>query len=323
MATQDLLSQDEIDALLHGVDDGAITTEEEAIPGQARSYDLTSQDRIVRGRMPTLEMINERFARYMRISIFNLLRRTPDVAVGGVQVMKFGEYVHSLYVPTSLNMVKIRPMRGTALCILDAKLVFKLVDNFFGGIGRHAKIEGREFTPTENRIVQLILKQAFHDLKEAWAPVMQVDFEHIGSEVNPSMANIVTPSEVVVVSTFHIELEGGGGEFHLTIPYAMLEPIREALDAGVQSDVDDVDERWVKALQRDIMDTKVQVGCCLAKKQLMLRDMLDMQVGDVIPIEMPEHMVMYANEVPIFKARMGSSQGHLALKIIEPFQHGK
>jgi flagellar motor switch protein FliM len=137
------------------------------------------------------------------------------------------------------------------------------------------------------------------------------------------MANIVTPSEVVVVSTFHIELEGGGGEFHLTIPYAMLEPIREALDAGVQSDVDDVDERWVKALQRDIMDTKVQVGCCLAKKQLMLRDMLDMQVGDVIPIEMPEHMVMYANEVPIFKARMGSSQGHLALKIIEPFQHTK
>ncbi|RCI69230.1 flagellar motor switch protein FliM, partial [Pseudomonas aeruginosa] len=111
-----------------------------------------SQDRIVRGRMPTLEMINERFARYTRISMFNLLRRSADVAVGGVQVMKFGEYVHSLYVPTSLNLVKMKPLRGTALFILDAKLVFKLVDNFFGGDGRHAKIEGREFTPTERRV---------------------------------------------------------------------------------------------------------------------------------------------------------------------------
>ena len=101
MAVQDLLSQDEIDALLHGVDDGLVQTESLGEPGSVKSYDLTSQDRIVRGRMPTLEMINERFARYTRISMFNLLRRSADVAVGGVQVMKFGEYVHSLYVPTS------------------------------------------------------------------------------------------------------------------------------------------------------------------------------------------------------------------------------
>ena len=157
MAVQDLLSQDEIDALLHGVDDGAIDTDVESEPGSIKSYDLTSQDRIVRGRMPTLEMINERFARYTRISMFNLMRRSADVAVGGVQVMKFGEYVHSLYVPTSLNLVKMKPLRGTALFILDAKLVFKLVDNFFGGDGRHAKIEGREFTPTELRVVRMVL----------------------------------------------------------------------------------------------------------------------------------------------------------------------
>ena len=155
MAVQDLLSQDEIDALLHGVDDGLVQTDNVAEPGSVKSYDLTSQDRIVRGRMPTLEMINERFARYTRISMFNMLRRSADVAVGGVQVMKFGEYVHSLYVPTSLNLVKIKPLRGTALFILDAKLVFKLVDNFFGGDGRHAKIEGREFTPTELRVVRM------------------------------------------------------------------------------------------------------------------------------------------------------------------------
>ncbi len=169
MSAQDLLSQDEIDALLHGADEKP--DKDDANSGGVSSYDITSQERIVRGRMPTLEMINERFARYTRISLFNLLRRTADVSSGGLQIMKFGEYVHTLYVPTSLNLVKVRPLRSTALFILDAKLVFKLVDNFFGGDGRHAKIEGREFTPTEIRIVQLMLEQVFVDLTEAWAPV--------------------------------------------------------------------------------------------------------------------------------------------------------
>ncbi len=283
MAVQDLLSQDEIDALLHGVDDGLVQTDIAAEPGTVKSYDLTSQDRIVRGRMPTLEMINERFARYTRISMFNMLRRSADVAVGGVQVMKFGEYVHSLYVPTSLNLVKIKPLRGTALFILDAKLVFKLVDNFFGGDGRHAKIEGREFTPTELRVVRMVLEQAFVDLKEAWQAIMEVNFEYINSEVNPAMANIVGPSEAIVVSTFHIELDGGGGDLHVTMPYSMIEPVREMLDAGFQSDLDDQDERWVNALRQDVMDVDVPINATVARRQLKLRDILHMQPGDVIP----------------------------------------
>ncbi|MBT10890.1 MAG: flagellar motor switch protein FliM, partial [Oceanospirillaceae bacterium] len=269
---QDLLSQDEIDALLHGVDDGDIEPEENIDSTGVKSYDLTSNDRIVRGRMPTLEMINERFARYTRISMFNFLRRSADVASGGVQIMKFGEYVHTLYVPTSLNLVKMRPLRGTALFIMDAKLVFKLVDNFFGGDGRHAKIEGREFTPTEVRVVQLVLSQVFSDMIEAWAPVVKLDFEYVGSEVNPAMANIVSPSEVVVVSTFHIELDGGGGDLHLTFPYSMIEPIREVLDAGVQSDVDDVDERWMQSLREDILEARVPVHGTLVDRQITLRE---------------------------------------------------
>jgi len=317
MSVQDLLSQDEIDALLHGVDDGDIETEaEEEIEG-ARSYDLTSQDRIVRGRMPTLEMINERFARYTRISLFNILRRSADVSVGGVQILKFGEYVHTLYVPTSLNLVKIRPLRGTSLFIMDAKLVFKLVDNFFGGDGRHAKIEGREFTPTETRIVRMLLNQIFIDLREAWNPVFKVDFEYINSEVNPSMANIVSPSEVVVVSTFHIELDGGGGDFHVTIPYSMLEPIREVLDSGTQSDTDDKDDRWVNALREDIMDAKVNLEMTVAKRQIALRDILKMDVGDVIPVDVPELLTLTANGVPTFKCRLGLSRRNLAVKIVD------
>ncbi|WP_223601956.1 flagellar motor switch protein FliM [Pseudomonas sp. A-RE-8] len=320
MAVQDLLSQDEIDALLHGVDDGLVQTENAAEPGSVKSYDLTSQDRIVRGRMPTLEMINERFARYTRISMFNMLRRSADVAVGGVQVMKFGEYVHSLYVPTSLNLVKIKPLRGTALFILDAKLVFKLVDNFFGGDGRHAKIEGREFTPTELRVVRMVLEQAFVDLKEAWQAIMEVNFEYINSEVTPAMANIVGPSEAIVVSTFHIELDGGGGDLHVTMPYSMIEPVREMLDAGFQSDLDDQDERWINALRQDVLDVDVPIGATVARRQLRLRDILHMQPGDIIPVEMPEDMVMRANGVPAFKVKMGSHKGNLALQVIEPIE---
>ncbi|KDD69507.1 flagellar motor switch protein FliM [Pseudomonas sp. BT76 TE3572] len=320
MAVQDLLSQDEIDALLHGVDDGLVQTDTAAEPGSVKSYDLTSQDRIVRGRMPTLEMINERFARYTRISMFNMLRRSADVAVGGVQVMKFGEYVHSLYVPTSLNLVKIKPLRGTALFILDAKLVFKLVDNFFGGDGRHAKIEGREFTPTELRVVRMVLEQAFVDLKEAWQAIMEVNFEYINSEVNPAMANIVGPSEAVVVSTFHIELDGGGGDLHVTMPYSMIEPVREMLDAGFQSDLDDQDERWINALRQDVLDVDVPIGATVARRQLRLRDILHMQPGDIIPVEIPEEMIMRANGVPAFKVKMGSHKGNLALQVIEPIE---
>ncbi len=312
---QDLLSQDEIDALLHGVDDGDIDTDDDLDEGGVRNYDLASQDRIVRGRMPTLEMINERFARYTRISLFNLLRRNADVSTGGVQIMKFGEYIHTLYVPTSLNIVKIRPLRGAGLFIFDAKLVFKLVDNFFGGEGRHAKIEGREFTPTENRVVQMVLQQVFVDMKEAWNAVFKINFEYMNSEVNPAMANIVSPSEVVVVSTFHIELDGGGGDLHLALPYSTIEPIRELLDAGVQSDVDEVDERWANTIKRDILDAYVPVNATILENRITLREVSNMKPGDVIPIELPEFVTMTANKVPMFKARLGQRNGNLALKI--------
>jgi len=312
---QDLLSQDEIDALLHGVDDGEVDTDLDVAPGEVRQYDLTSQDRIVRGRMPTLEMINERFARYTRISLFNLLRRSADVSINGVQISKFGEYLHTLYVPTSLNLVKFRPLRGTGLIVLDAKLVFKLVDNYFGGDGRHAKIEGREFTPTELRVVQMVLNQVFEDLAEAWRNVYKLEFDHIRSEVNPSMANIVSPSEVVVISSFHIELDGGGGDIHITQPYAMIEPIRELLDAGMQSDVDEHDERWGRALRDEIMDASVEFRCNLFEKQISLRDVVDLEAGDVIPVEMLESVILKANGIPMFKTRVGMHNGNLALRI--------
>ncbi|WP_019027023.1 flagellar motor switch protein FliM [Colwellia piezophila] len=315
----DLLSQDEIDALLHGVDDVEDEDEVEDVV-QSRDgtseYDFSSQDRIVRGRMPTLEMVNERFARHMRISLFNMMRRTAEVSINGIQMIKFGEYIHTLFVPTSLNMVRFRPLKGTALITMEARLVFILVDNFFGGDGRyHAKIEGREFTPTERRIIQMLLKLIFEDYKEAWSPVMDVSFEYLDSEVNPSMANIVSPTEVVVISSFHIELDGGGGDFHIALPYSMLEPIRELLDAGVQSDKEDTDMRWSKALRDEIMDVPVTINTKFIEVVIPLSQVMELQAGDIIPIEMPEHVTVLIEDLPTFRAKLGRSRDNIALKI--------
>ncbi|RRQ20906.1 flagellar motor switch protein FliM [Thiohalobacter thiocyanaticus] len=316
----DLLSQEEIDALLHGVGSGDIETEADdgGGDGEAQNYDFTSQDRIVRGRMPTLEMINERFARYFRISLFNMLRRQGEISVGGVQMLKFGEYIHSLFVPTSLNLVKINPLRGTALFVFDPKLVFSAVDNYFGGDGRfHTKIEGREFTPTEQRVIQRMLDRAFEDLFQAWRPVLPVEFEYLNHEVNPQFANIVSPTEVVVVSTFHIELEGGGGALHITLPYSMVEPIRDLLDAGVQSDRSDVDERWRIAIKEEMKDAEVELSSQLAETTITFRELMEMQPGDVIPIDMPETILLRSEEIPLFRGRLGSTNGNKAVKILD------
>ncbi|AUD61063.1 flagellar motor switch protein FliM [Shewanella sp. SP2S2-4] len=314
----DLLSQDEIDALLHGVDDVDDDDEIDSAGHDARSYDFSSQDRIVRGRMPTLEIVNERFARHLRISMFNMMRRAAEVSINGVQMLKFGEYVHTLFVPTSLNMVRFSPLKGTALITMEARLVFILVDNFFGGDGRfHAKIEGREFTPTERRIVQLLLKIIFEDYKDAWAPVMDVEFDYLDSEVNPAMANIVSPTEVVVINSFHIEVDGGGGDFHITMPYSMIEPIRELLDAGVQSDKQDTDMRWSQALHDEIMDVKVGFDANIVEHELTLKDVMNFKAGDIIPIELPEYIMMKIEDLPTYRCKMGRSRDNLALKIYE------
>ena len=315
----DLLSQDEIDALLHGVSGGDVETEtdEEVPEGEIRGYDFGSQDRIVRGRMPTLEMINERFARYFRISLFNMLRRAGEISVSGVQMLKFAEYVHSLFVPTSLNLVRIKPLRGTALFVLEPKLVFALVDNFFGGGGRfHTKIEGREFTPTELRVIQMVLEIAFEDLMQAWKPVLDLEFDCQGSEVNPHFANIVSPTEVVVVNTFRVELDGGGGDLHVTMPYSMLEPIRELLDAGVQSDRSDRDERWTRSIREEMKEAHVEVKSLLVEASLSVRELNELRAGDIIPIDLPNLVTIDAENTPVFRGKFGISNGSRAVKLV-------
>ncbi|WP_150046813.1 flagellar motor switch protein FliM [Methylomonas rhizoryzae] len=319
MSTADLLSQDEIDALLHGVDDGDIDTgfEDEELSKAIRTYDFTSQERIVRGRMPTLEMVNERFARYFRISLFNFLRRAAEISVSGIQVQKFSEFIQSLFVPTNLNVIRMSPLRGRALIVMEPRLVFTAVDNFFGGGGQfYNKVEGREFTPTEMRIIRLIIDMIFKDLTEAWKPVMDMDFGYINSEVNPQFANIVSPSEIVVISTIHVELEGGGGDINVAMPYTMIEPIRELLDA-VTSDRGEVDGRWQESLRAEVMRSEVTLNSNLIEKEMLISEIIELKKGDVIPIEMPETVVLEVECVPIFRGKLGLSDGNYAVEIIE------
>ncbi|BCU08219.1 flagellar motor switch protein FliM [Allochromatium tepidum] len=325
MAQQsDILSQDEIDALLHGVDSGDVDTDSNPFPpdGQVRPYDFATQDRIVRGRMPTLDMINERFARYLRVHLFNLLRRSSEISVIGARVTKFSEYLHSLYVPTSLNLVRVYPLHGTALFVFDPKLVFGLVDNFFGGDGRYySRIEGRDFTPMEMRVIKNLLDTSFSDMQKAWEPVMRLDFEFINAEVNPQFANIVSPTEIVVINDFHIELEGGGGNMHVTFPYSMIEPIREVLDTGLQSDRSGVDQRWQRALEEEIPLAKVEISSVLTEATLTVEQLLEVKPGDIIPVDLPETVILNVEDIPLFRGKFGVSNGINAIKILEQIKH--
>jgi flagellar motor switch protein FliM len=321
---QKILNQDEIDALIHGMDQGAVSTEAAPpAPGEVRHYDFQSQMRIVRGRMPTLEMINERFARLFRTNLYSLLRRSPEVAVNPIDMKKFSEYVHTLHVPTSLNMVRIHPLRGMALILLEPRLVFAIVDNFFGGNGRHAKIEGRDFTATESRIIHMVLKNAFVDLREAWSHVANIEVEYVQSELNPAFANIVSPSEVVVVTSFHVELEGGGGDVHVTMPYSMIEPLREQLDSGMTSDRLEHDERWAHCLKEEIDDAEVEVSTVLGRSQLSIAQLLNLKPGDIVPCDFSGKVTVLAEAVPVFRGSFGISRGQQAVKVEERVRRPK
>jgi flagellar motor switch protein FliM len=313
----DLLSQDEIDALLHGVDSGAVKTEDDRpARGEARSYDFATQERLVRGKLPTLELVNERFARLFRIGAFSLLRRNAEVGVRGIEMLKFGDYLHSLLVPSSLSLVRMKPLRGTALVVFEPRLVFTLVDNFFGGDGRFpVKIEGREFSQMEQRVIQILLQQVFSDLGEAWSPVMPVEFEFVQHEVNPHFANIVAPREYVVVSRFQLELDGGNGNVHIVVPYAMLEPYRAQLESGMHSDCSDTDEHWPAALRGQLHEAQVEVTTVLARLSMSVRDLGALKAGDVIPFDMPAHAEILVERVPTFVGQFGLSNGRKAVKL--------
>jgi len=313
---KEFLTQDEVDALLKGVAGETDEPAEAASASGVRSYNLATQERIVRGRMPTLEIINERFARLLRIGLFNFIRRSAEISVGPVRVVKYAEFIRNLVVPTNLNLVQVKPLRGTALFIFDPNLVFLVVDSLFGGSGQlHTRVEGRDFTPTEHRIIQRMLAIVFEDLEKSWNPVHAVKFEHVRSEMNTQFANIATPNEVVVATTFSIEFGAAGGEFHVCMPYAMLEPIRDLLYSSIQGDHMEVDKRWVRLLSKQVQSAEVALSVNLGHAQLTFDQLLGMQVGDVIALDIPSPITAEVDGVPVMECKCGILNGQYALKV--------
>ncbi len=310
------LSQEEVDALLKGVTGDQDEVEAPEDQGNIRDYNIATQERIVRGRMPTLEIINERFARFLRIGLFNFLRRTADVSVGAVKVSKYSEFIRNLVVPTNLNLVHMKPLRGTALIVMDPNLVFLLVDNLFGGDGRfHVRVEGRDFTQTEQRIILRILDIIFETYAKSWHPVYPIEFEYIRSEMNTQFANIATPNEVVVCTTFTLELGPVSGELHFCIPYAMVEPIRDTLCSSLQGETMEADKRWIRLLTQQIQLADVEIVAKFATAEMDLGDILNLCVGDVIPLTVPRLLTATVDNTPVMECKYGTFNGQYALKV--------
>ena len=313
----DFLSQDEVDALLKGVTGDAEEPESgEEIDGGPRPYNLGTQERIVRGRMPTLELVNERFARYLRIGLFNYMHRSTEISVGSIRVQKYSEFTRNLVVPTNLNLVTAKPLRGTALFVFDPSLVFLVVDNMFGGDGRfHTRVEGRDFTATEQRIIQGLLSVVFTEYTRSWKPVYELSFEYVRSEMNSQFANIATPSEIVVSTSFSLEFGGSSADMHICFPYSMIEPIRDLLYSAMQSDQLSTDRRWIIMLRKQLKNAEVEINAQLATTTVTLRQILSMQVGDVIPIDIPETIVALVDDIPLIECRYGQQGRQYALKV--------
>lgn len=311
------LSQDEVDALLKGVTGETDEAPADAIDHSvARPYNLATQERIVRGRMPTLEIINERFARLLRIGLYNFLRRGIEVSVGPVKVSKYSEFIRNLVVPTNLNLIQIKPLRGTALMIFNPDLVFLMVDNLFGGDGRfHTRIEGRDFTQTEHRIIQRVLHIVFEAYAKSWEPIYPVEFEFVRSEMNTQFANIATPNEVVVSITFAIELGQVSGEMHICMPYSMIEPIKDQLTSSLQAENLEVDKRWIRLMRQQIQMAEVEIIADLGTATISLRDIVNMKVGDVIPLEIPQSIEAKVDGVPVMECAYGKFNGQYTLRV--------
>jgi flagellar motor switch protein FliM len=300
--SQDFLSQEEVDALLKGVTGETDETPAEEASTGVKTYDLGRQERIVRGRMPTMELINERFARYLRIGLFNFMHRNAEISVGPVRVQKYSDFIRNLVVPTNLNLVQVKPLRGTGLIVLDPNLVFLVVDNLFGSDGRfHTRVEGRDFTLTEQRIIMSMLEVVFAELEKAWKPVYEITFEYMRSEMNTQFANVATPSEIVVAFTFTVDLSGNSAEMHVCLPYSMIEPIRDVLYSTMHSEQAGSDQRWS--------------GNLLGKADLHLGDIARLKVGDVVPIEISDSVTVQVDGVPLIDCRYGVNNGQYALKI--------
>ena len=315
--SQAVLSQDEVDAILQGITGESQKLEEEQhAGGGVRRYDLANQERIVRGRMPTMEIINERFARNLRVGLFNLLRRTPEVSIRGIKVQKFSAFLREIVVPTNFNIVSIRPLRGSGLVVCDPNIVFALIDSMFGGSGKfHTRIEGRDFSATEQRVIMRLVDVITAEYKKAWQGIYPLELDYQRSEMQPQFATIATPSEIVVSTSFTVEIGDVSGGVHICLPYSTLEPIRDVLYSTLQGDSAEPDRRWVRLMSSQIQSAEIELVAELATAPATVEQLLSLQPGDFLELDLLPAIQAKVEGVPVFDCQYGTSNGKYAIKI--------
>jgi flagellar motor switch protein FliM len=314
---QQILSQDEVDAILQGITGESQKLEtEEQVEGSIRNYDLANQERIVRGRMPTMEIIGERFARNIRIGLFNFIRKSPEVSINGIKVQKYSAFLREIVVPTNFNIVSVRPLRGSGLIVCDPSLVFAVIDALFGGVGKfHTRIEGRDFSPTEQRVIQRLVDCIITEYRNAWQGIYPLDLEYQRSEMQPQFANIATPSEIVVASSFTLEIGETSGSVHFCIPYSTLEPIRDVLYSTIQGDSVETDRRWVNLMKAQIQSAEVDLVAELGHAPATVEQLLSFKPGDFVELDLDPLIQAKVDGVPVFDCHYGTSTGKYAIKI--------
>ena len=314
---QQILSQDEVDALLQGITgESQKLDHEEVQQGGIRNYDISSQERIVRGRMPTMEIISERFARNIRIGLFNMIRKSPEVSIGGIKIQKYSAFLREIVVPTNFNIVSVKPLRGSGLIVCDPTLVFAVIDALFGGAGKyHTRIEGRNFSPTEQRIIMRLVEVITAEYKKAWVGIYPLDLEYQRSEMQPQFANIATPSEIMVATSFTLEVGDSTGTIHFCIPYSTLEPIRDVLYSTMQGDSTEPDRRWVNLMKEQIQSAEVELVAELATAPATVEQLLSFKAGDFIELDLLPGIQAKVSGVPVLDCHYGISNGRYALKV--------
>jgi flagellar motor switch protein FliM len=317
MSEEDFLVQDEIDALLNSVNGAA----DEAKPSDAKArikpYDPRNQHRIIKERLHALDMINQRFARLFRIALFNLIRRSADISVEPISFESYDKYSRNVPVPTNINLVTMKPLRGTALFVFPPAMVYMVVDSLFGGDGRFlARSEGREFTATEQRIIQRLLQLATKSYEEAWASIFQLDIEYLRAESQAKFTSITnSPNDVIVYTTYHLEVGSSSMDFQICIPYAMIEPVKDLLSNPVDRGQEKEDGSWRTRFSNELRQTEVEIVADFVPISTRINNVLSLKIGDIMPIELPEAITCHVDGIPVLECAYGSSNGHRALSV--------
>lgn len=308
----EVLSQNEIDALLHGVNNGAVELDEEAGIGgnEYELYDLTSGIHRVQGWIHDIRLVDERIQSNLSISLLGLLHKSVEVRRDEIRIQKFGEYSKTLFVPSSVNTFALGGLSGFSAIVLDAKLVYALVNIFFGGGSRPTQIEGREFTTTEQRVIQLILKSIVDAIKSGWRALSDVEFKLIETEMNPAAISAYSTADVLMIRPFKVNFDGGGGEVQILMPGKVIDSIFR--NKSVQTS----EEKLTRILKKRALNFNTSVTGELSGANLTIGELFRLAQGDIIPVDSPEQVDVKINGVGKFKARMGEVNGKVGLKIL-------